>query len=118
MVLVYNDKSYEVTDESMYLDFGIEAESLGEACLIAEELDGMSDYNFNLIDCTNMVVTRRAIIMTEDAITVRIRLREKTELEIVKGELETLREEIKQFASTASKSNAEALSKILNKGDK
>lgn len=117
MILEYNDKKYEVTEESIYRDFSIEAFGLSGACSIAEELADMSDYTFNLIPYTNMIVVRRTITITDDKVTVGVRLREKTAEEKAVEELQTLRSDIEGLASTSSKTNAAKLNAILAKGE-
>lgn len=117
MILEYNGKSYEVTDESIYRDFAIETNGLNGACDIAEELADMSNYTFNLIPYTDMIVVRRTIIITDDRITVGVRLREKTAEEKAVEELQTLRSDIEGLASTSSKTNAAKLNAILAKGE-
>lgn len=116
MILEYNDKTYEVTEESIYRDFFIDTYGLNVACSIAEELADMSSYTFNMIPYTDMVVTRRTIIMTEGKITVGVRLRGKTAEEKALEELQTLRSDIEDLASTSSKTNAAKLNAILTKG--
>ena len=117
MILEYNGKKYEVTDESIYRDFAIETNGLNGACSIAEEFADMSNYTFNLIPYTDMIVVRRTIIITDDRITVGVRLREKTAEEKAVEELQTLRSDIEGLASTSSKTNAAKLNAILAKGE-
>ena len=117
MILEYNDKTYEVTEESIYRDFFINTYGLEGACSIAEELADMSNYIFNLIQYTDMVVVRRTITMVGESITVGVRLREKTTEEKAVEELQALRSDIEDFASTASKTNAAKLNAILKKGE-
>lgn len=117
MILEYNDKKYEVTDESIYRDFSIATYGLEAACNIAEELADMSDYTFNLIPYTGMIVVRRTITIANDTFSVGIRLREKTAEEKAVEELQTLRSDIESLASTSSKTNAAKLNAILAKGE-
>lgn len=116
MTFEYNGNTYEVTRESIYRDFGINTYTLEDGCRILNELDGMTDYVFNLVPYSDMVVTKRAIVVTDDGITVRVILRHKTEAELAKKELDDLRSDIEAFASTASKTNAAKLNNILAKG--
>lgn len=117
MILEYNGKTYEVTDESIYRDFAIETNGLNGACSIAEEFADMSSYTFNLIQYTDMIVVRRTIIITDDRITIGVRLREKTAMEKAAEEIQTLRSDIKALVSTSSKANADVPNEILKKGE-
>ena len=117
MILEYNDKKYEVTDESIYRDFSIITYGLEAACSIVEELSDMSSYTFNLIPYTDMIVVRRTITIINDTYSVGVRLREKTAEERVVEELQTLRSDIEDLASTSSKTNAAKLNAILAKGE-
>ena len=103
MILEYNGKAYEVTDESIYRDFFVIANGLEGACSIVTEL-------------ADMVVVKRTITITDSKITVGVRLREKTAEEKAVEELQTLRSDIEDFASTASKTNAAKINAILTKG--
>ena len=117
MILEYNNKKYEVTDESIYRDFSINTYGLEAACTIAEEFANMSDYTFNLISYTGMIVVKRTITIANDTFSVGVRLREKTAEEKAVEELQTLRSNIAALASTASKTNAAKLNAILEKGE-
>ena len=117
MILEYNNKTYDVTDESIYRDFSINTYGLEAACAIAEEFADMSDYTFNLISYTGMIVVRRTITIANDTFSVGVRLREKTAEEKAVEELQTLRSDIEGLASTSSKTNAAKLNAILAKGE-
>lgn len=116
MILEYNGKAYEVTDESIYRDFFVIANGLEGACSIATELADMSNYTFNMVEYADMVVIKRTITITDSKTTVGVRLREKTAEEKAVEELQTLRSDIEDFASTASKTNAAKINAILTKG--
>ena len=116
MILEYNGKTYEVTEESVYRDFHIVTNGINEACSIAEEFAGVLSYTFNLIPYSDMVVIKRTITITDSKVTVGVRLRGKTAEEKAVEELQTLRSDIEEFASTASKTNAAKLNAILTKG--
>ena len=90
MTLIYNDKRYEVTAESIYCDFGISVGLLSNACDLVEELADMSSYTFNTVEYQNMVVKKRMITIDSDGITVRVILRQKTEAEIQLEQLQAL----------------------------
>lgn len=116
MTLEYNDKTYTVTGESIYRDFSLVANSFEDGCQIFDELDGMNEYTFNLKHYTNMKLVKRAIVVDECNVIVRVVLRAMTEAELAKAELETLRADIQDFALTASKTNAAKINSILAKG--
>lgn len=118
MQLIYDDKKYRVTDESVYFDFSVTVESMDEACNLVDEFCGMSDYSFNEVSYTDMVVTRRGITLENDMITVNVRLRQKTPEELLRDELESLRSELKTIAESASKSDASRINALLEKGVK
>jgi ArsR family metal-binding transcriptional regulator len=112
MNLIYNSKTYTVTDESIYRDFAIVVNSLDEAVNVLTEMDGISTYIFNEAECTGMVVTKRTITVS-DTITVGVTLRQKTEAEKAKEELETLRQAISELSGSVSKDNATKIQTML-----
>jgi len=116
MTLEYNGKSYDVTGESIYRDFLLIAGSVEEGCRIVAELEGMTDYVFNLTPYSNMVVVKRAIVVTDTGTTVRVILRQKTDAELARAELNALRSDLESFAASASKTNAAKINKILAEG--
>ena len=114
MILTYGIQDFNVTSESVYHDFIIPAETLEEACDMARLFQRMTEYTFDLKNYKNMTVTR-IIIRSYPDIAVKVMLREKTELETVRDELQELRSDIETFANSASKSDAAKLLDILNK---
>lgn len=113
MTITYNDNSYETTIESIYRDFSIYVNSLEEACELVNAFDGMSDYTFGEVSYTNMVVIKRSIII-ETRIKVKVMLRQKTEAELAKEELVSLRTAMSELAGTVSKTNAAKINKVLS----
>ena len=77
MTIVYNKKSYDVTAESIYCDFGIKANTIDEACTIINDLADMTDYTFNSIPYENMEFRKRMIVLDGNGITVRIVTKQK-----------------------------------------
>lgn len=115
MILEYNGKTYYALDTSIYTDFSIQVSSLEEACEVVTEFDGMTEYVFNLIPHANLVVDRRTIIIT-DRIIVKVKLREKSNNELVKEELETLKSAMVDLAQTTNKTTTAKINTILSKG--
>ena len=77
MTLEYNNKTYDVTDESVYNDFMIPVTNLGEAVEVVTELDGIRDYTFNLTAYTSMTPRKRMIIIDDRGINVKVSLIEE-----------------------------------------
>lgn len=116
MTLEYKGQTYYVTGESIYRDFSVIVGTVEEGCRLVEELDGMTEYVFNLTPCSNMKLVKRAIVIDDMNVTVRVILREMTEAELAKAELASLRSDMEEFALTASKTNAAKINSILAKG--
>jgi len=114
MTITFNDKTYDVEPDSIYSDFSIVADSLEDACEIVKSFDGVTDYTFNIDTYTNMVILRRSIAVVDDVITVRVKLREKTEAELAQEELEALRQAMADLATTTNKTTTAKINKILN----
>lgn len=72
MTIVYNETSYEVTAESIYCDFGINVNTIDEACTIINDLADMTNYIFNTIPYEDMEFRKRMIVLDDNGITVRI----------------------------------------------
>lgn len=77
MTIVYNNKSYDVTAESIYCDFGIKVATIDDACTIINDLADMTDYIFNSIPYDNMEFRKRMIVLDDNGITVRIVTKQK-----------------------------------------
>lgn len=77
MTIVYNNKSYDVTAESIYCDFGIKVATIDDACTIINDLADMTDYTFNSIPYDNMEFRKRMIVLDDNGITVRIVTKQK-----------------------------------------
>lgn len=114
MTISVGTNIYDVEPDSIYSDFSIVANSLENACEIVQSFEGVSDYTFNTDDFFNMVILRRSISIVDDVITVRIKLRDKTEAEIAQEELEALRQAMADLASTTNKTTTAKINKILN----
>lgn len=114
MTLAYNGLVYTVTDDSMYLDISIVTGSLEGACTIVNALADMTDYTFNGVEYSNMVVVKRSIILASDC-RVKIALRQKSEKETVKEELNSLRTAMEELAQTTNKTTTAKINKILDK---
>lgn len=115
MTIEHNGLKYKTTLESVHFDFSIKVSSLEEACAVVNDMAKMSAYKFGEVEYTDMVVTKRTIVVDENGITVKIVLREKTEAEKVKEELEALKADISALVKTSSKSDAVKFSGILEK---
>lgn len=117
MTITYNDKTYIVTDESVFSDFYIVVASLDEACTIVAEFEGMSDYTFGKNAYTNMIVSKRSIVIT-DTIMVNVKLRQKKKVEVMQEEIDSLRAEMSKLAETTNKTTTAKINKILEKTSK
>ena len=115
MTFNYNGVTYEATDESIYRDFTIMVDSLDDACKILNAFEGMTAYTFSATDYDNMVVTKRTITVA-DRISVNVKLRKKTRLETVEDELNTLKSDMEDLATTTNKTTTAKINKILSKG--
>ena len=115
MTFNYNGVTYNVTDDSIYRDFTIEVFSLEEACEVAESFRDMTAYTFSAVDYDNMVVTKRTIILSGNTY-VNVKLRRKTQVEMVTEELDDLRSSMAELAETTNKTTTAKINKILNKG--
>lgn len=114
MTITYNGNTYTVMDDSIYCDFSIEASTVDIACEILKSFDGMTDYTFNIDEYHNMVILRRSVVVVGDSITVKIKLREKTDAELAQEELEALRQAMADLATTTNKTTTAKINKILN----
>lgn len=114
MTFQYNGVTYQVTDDSIYRDFTIEVYSLEEACEIVNALDGMTDYVFSAAEYTGMVITKRTIILSGN-IYVNVKLRKKTQMELMEEELNGLREAMADLATTTNKTTTAKINKLLSK---
>lgn len=115
MTFNYNGVTYNVTDESIYRDFSIEVNTLEEACDIVNAFEGMTAYTFSATDYDNMVITKRTITVAGN-IYVNVKLRKKTQLELMEEELNSLRSAMEDLATTTNKTTTAKINKILSKG--
>lgn len=115
MTVEHNGFKYNATLESVFFDFSIKVVGLEDACAIIREMEKMDRYKFGEIEHTDMVVTKRTIVMDANGVTARIVLREKTEAEKVREELEALKADISTLVKTSSKSDAAKFTSILEK---
>lgn len=114
MTITYNDNTYEVMPDSVYFDFSVVTYTLEEAVEIVKAFDGMTDYVFNIDTYTNMVVVKRIINIGNDGIIVKVKLRHKTETELIQEELEALRKAMADLAETTNKTTTAKINKILD----
>ena len=96
MRVTNNGKIYDARPESIYSDISIAADTLEEACTILESFESLSSYTFGLIPYTNMVVSKRSIVVS-NSIIVKIKLRKKTELELAQEEIAELRKALAEL---------------------
>lgn len=113
MTITYNNRSYDVMPDSVYYDFSISATTLEDACDIASFFDGMTGYTFHADSYSNMVVTKRSIVISDSGIVVKVKLRKKTEAEIAREELEALRRAMSDLAETTNKTTTAKINKML-----
>lgn len=118
MTITYNDNKYDVTSDSVYSDFSIKADSLADACKIIEAFgaEKTAEYTFGINVHSNMVVVKRIISVTDTGITVRIKLRRKSDSEAIYEELTSLRQAMADLAETANKTTTDKINNLLNKG--
>lgn len=116
MTITYNKQTYEVTPDSIYCDFTVVADTIADACDILSSFDWMTAYTFGVDDYSDMVIVRRTIVVTDSNITVKVKLREKTEAEKAQEELEALRKAMEDLAATTSKTTSAKINDILEKG--
>lgn len=112
MTFTYNGVEYIATNESIYRDISILVDSLENACTLVTTFKSMSDYNFMGTDYSNMVVEKRSIIV-DSSIVVNIKLRKKSEKELMREEIETLRTAMKELAQTTNKTTTSKINRIL-----
>ena len=110
MTIEYEGNKYNSTLESVYFDFAIKVSSLEEACAITQSMAELRKYTFDKVEHTDMVVNVDA-----NGITVRVVLREKTEAEKVREELEALKADISALVKAAPKSEAVKFNGLLEK---
>lgn len=115
MTIEYEGNKYNSTLESVYFDFAIKVSSLEEACAITQNMAELRKYTFDKVEHTDMVVTKRTITVDAKGITVRVVLREKTEAEKVREELEALKADISALVKAAPKSEAVKFNGLLEK---
>ena len=115
MDLIYNDTTYITSDGSMFEDITIPVESLDEACGVVNALNGMNSFSLNGIEYTNMTVIRQTITITGE-FRVNIKLRKKSEKEIMQEEIDALRTAMAELATTTNKTTSAKINKILQKG--
>lgn len=118
MTIIYNDNKYDVTSDSIYTDFSIKADSLSNACKIIEAfgVEKTVEYIFGINVHSNMVVVKRIISVTDTGITVRIKLRRKSDSEAIYEELISLRKAMADLAETANDTTTDKINNLLNKG--
>lgn len=97
MRVTNNSKIYDARPESIYSDISISANTLEEACAILESFESLSNYAFGLVPYTNMVVSKRSIVVVSNSIIVKIKLRKKTELELAQEEIAELRKALQEL---------------------
>lgn len=114
MTLTYNGTDYTVSDNSIYRDITIEVDSLSDAVTLVESLDGMSEYTFNNVSHSGMVVIRRSITIDGD-ILVNVKLRKKSHNETLQEEIDTLRNAMQELSLTTNKTTTAKIKKILEK---
>lgn len=106
MVFSFNSNIYDAELDSTYREIIITATSLDEACKIITAVSGMTSYTLGLESYTNMVVRRSAIVLENDKITVKITLREQTELEKAQSEISEMRTAIQEISESISEKDA------------
>lgn len=116
MTLEYNGTKYTVTNSSVYTDFSVLVKSLEEACEVVNAFEGMTAYTFSLVEYANMVVLKRMIVIDDDRIVVKVKLRQKSEKETIKEELESLKSAMGEIAQNTNKTTSAKINKLLAKG--
>lgn len=122
MRVTNNGTIYDARPESIYSDISISADTLEEACAILESFESLSGYAFGLIPYTNMVVSKRSIVVVSNSIIVKIKLRKKTELELAQEEIAELRKALQKLLGGSNSNDGDnsngtssSLSQLLDK---
>lgn len=76
MTIIYNERQYDVTAESIYRDFAVPVATIDDAVTIIEDMADMTTYTFNSFQYTGMVVKKRMIVIDANGIQARIILKE------------------------------------------
>lgn len=76
MTIIYNERQYDVTAESIYRDFAVPVATIDDAVTIIEEMADMTTYTFNSFQYAGMVVKKRMIVIDANGIQARIILKE------------------------------------------
>lgn len=97
MTFKYKGITYTVEPESTYKEIIIAVNDLNEACDIVNAVSDMTGYEFNIANYTGMVVRRRQIVLDGNKVTVRIVLREQTDLEKAESEISEIRSAIQDL---------------------
>lgn len=112
-MLIFNGTEYQTNDESIYSDIGFTVADLAEAESLCNALASMDKYTFNGEEYVGMVVSKRIIIIT-DTIVVKVKLREKTDLERAREEISSLRTAMEELALSTNKTTTAKINKILD----
>lgn len=97
MTFKFDGNAYTVEAESTYREITVAVRNLTAACNLVTAVGDMTSYEFNSTVYSDMVVKRRQINVEGDTITVRIVLREQTELEKANSEISAIRSAIQEL---------------------
>lgn len=76
MTIIYNERQYDVTAESIYRDFAVPVATIDDAVTIIEDMADMTTYTFNSFQYAGMAVKKRMIVIDANGIQARIILKE------------------------------------------
>lgn len=79
MTITYNEKTLEVSNESVYFDFIIPVNNIERGVEIINDFADVTDYVFNLVEYTNMEIKRRMLVIDDTGINVKVSYKRRKE---------------------------------------
>lgn len=79
MIITYNEKTLEVSNESVYCDFIIPVNNIDTGVEIINDFADVTDYVFNLVEYTNMEIKRRMLVIDDTGINVKVSYKRRKE---------------------------------------
>ena len=107
MTFQYNGTTYEVDIDSVYRDIIIPVASLTEAVAVVEALDGMTSYVFNRKTYSDMVVQRITITIEDGTANVKVKTRERTDLEKANSKINEMYAAVSDLGEEISSESAQ-----------
>lgn len=107
MTFQYNNVTYELGADSTYRDLIVPVSTLEDACTVVNAVVGMTGYTFNGDVYSDMIIRKKMIVIENNIITVRILMREQTELEITQSELALIKDTISRIDEISDETASE-----------